>query len=168
MISLLQNPRLLTLTVLAATAGVLGAALMFQFIGGLAPCPMCLWQRWPYVAGMALAALALLAWRALGRPLLALGVPTFLIGAALGAYHAGVEWRWWPGPTSCSAPISPGDLSTDELLAQIMATPIVRCDEIVWQFLGLSMAGWNAVISLGLAGLCILAVRSYGSSSASQ
>ena len=128
--TLLQNPRLLTLAAMAASAAVLGAALAFQFLGGLAPCPMCIWQRWPHVAVIALGALALLVWRGPGRLLLALGAAAALTGAGLGVFHAGVEQRWWEGPSSCSAPMNVGDMSTDELLNQIMSTPLVRCERL--------------------------------------
>ncbi len=145
----------------AGSAATLLAALGFQFIGGLAPCPMCIWQRWPHVAAVALGVLAAtLGWRAL----MALGAVAMLIGAGLGVFHVGVEPGWWEGPTTCvSAPI--GGLTQQELLAQIMAAPLVRCDEIAWSLMGVSMAGWNALLSLALAGVFALA---YASSSASQ
>lgn len=145
----------------AGSAAVLGAALWFQYVVGLAPCPMCIWQRWPHVAAIALGAAA----AALGlRAAAALGAFAMLIGAGLGVFHAGVEQGWWQGPSTCAAP-AVGDLSTEELLARIMAAPMVRCDEIPWAFAGVSMAGWNAVLSLALA---LLFLRAYASSSASQ
>jgi disulfide bond formation protein DsbB len=143
-------------------AGLLTAALGFQFLGGLAPCPMCVWQRWPHVAGVALAgAFWLLGWRTLAG----LGALAMLGNAGLGLFHVGVEQRWWEGPATCVSGSVQG-LSTDELMAQILNAPVVRCDEIAWSWLGVSMAGWNALASLGLAGLFALAV--YASSSASQ
>lgn len=147
----------------AATGSLLllAAALAFQYIGGLAPCPMCIWQRWPHVAAVALGlALLVLPWRVLA----ALGALAMFTGAGLGLYHAGVEQGWWQGPTSCIAP-GIGGLSSEQLLKSILAAPVVRCDEIAWSLLGLSMAGWNALASLALA---FLWIRAYASSSASQ
>jgi disulfide bond formation protein DsbB len=155
----------------AGSAAILAGALAFQFIGGLSPCPLCIWQRWPHVAAVVLAVLGVsVLWR-YTRQLAALGSLAMLIGAGLGLYHTGIERGWWRGPDTCtSSGIT--DLSTDQLMAQILAAPLVRCDEVVWDFLGLSMASWNAVISLALAGLWLAsAVRApnpYDSSSASQ
>ncbi len=144
------------------SAATLAAALGFQYLGGLAPCPLCVWQRWPHVAAVALGALALAAgWRAAAAG----GALAMLVGAGLGAHHVGVEQGWWLGPTSCSAAPIAG-MTPEQLLAQIMAAPLVRCDEIAWSFLGLSMAGWNAALSLALAALFTAAF--YASSSASQ
>ena len=136
----------------AGSAAILAGALGFQFIGGLAPCPLCIWQRWPHVAALVIAALAVtVLWRHTG-PLAVLGMLAMLVSAGLGLYHTGIERGWWPGPDTCtSSDIT--NLSTDQLMAQILNAPLVRCDEVVWDLLGLSMASWNAVISLGLAGL---------------
>ena len=136
----------------AGSAAILVSALGSQFIGGLSPCPLCIWQRWPHVAAVAVAALAVtVLWR-YARPLALLGMLAMLIGAGLGLYHTGVERGWWEGPDTCtSSDIT--NLSTDQLLAQIMSAPLVRCDEVQWDLLGLSLASWNAVISLGLAAL---------------
>lgn len=133
----------------AGSVAILLGALAFQYIGGLAPCPMCIWQRWPHLAAILIALLAMtVLWRRL-RPLAALGALSMAVGAGLGLFHAGVEQGWWEGPGGCVAPQA-ADLPADALLDQILATEVVRCDEIVWSFLGLSMAAWNAVISAGL------------------
>jgi disulfide bond formation protein DsbB len=145
----------------AGSAALLAAALAFQYIGGLAPCPLCIWQRWPHVVAVALG-LALLAVPTCGLALL--GAATMLVGAGLGLYHAGVEQKWWPGPDTCVAP-DIANVSPEELLEQILAAPVVRCDDIAWSFLGLSMAAWNGIACLVLAGLWL---RAYASSSASQ
>ena len=136
----------------AGSAAILVSALGSQFIGGLSPCPLCIWQRWPHVAAVVVAALAVtVLWR-YARPLALLGMLAMLVGAGLGLYHTGVERGWWEGPDTCtSSDIT--NLSTDQLLAQIMSAPLVRCDEVQWDLLGLSLASWNAVISLGLAAL---------------
>jgi disulfide bond formation protein DsbB len=145
----------------AGSAALLLAALAFQYLGGYAPCPICIWQRWPHGIAMVLGVVAL--WHP-SRPLAALGAAVTLIGAGIGVYHTGIERRWWPGPDSCTAPDT-GDLDAGALLDSILSTPTVLCDEVAWQFLGLSMASWNAVLSLVLAGLWL---RAYASSSASQ
>ncbi len=136
----------------AGSAAILVSALGSQFIGGLSPCPLCIWQRWQHVAAVIVAALAVtVLWR-YARPLALLGMLAMLVGAGLGLYHTGVERGWWEGPDTCtSSDIT--NLSTDQLLAQIMSAPLVRCDEVQWDLLGLSLASWNAVISLGLAAL---------------
>ncbi len=140
----------------AGSAAILTSALGSQFIGGLTPCPLCIWQRWPHVAAVVIAALAVtVLWR-LCRPLAVLGLLTTLVGAGIGLYHTGIERGWWPGPDTCtSSDIT--NLSTDQLLAQIMSAPLVRCDEVQWDLFGLSLASWNAVISLGLAALWLAA-----------
>ena len=155
----------------AGSAAILASALGSQFIGGLAPCPLCIWQRWPHVAAVVIAVLGLtVLWRH-HRPLAGLGALTMLIGSGLGFYHTGIERGWWQGPDTCTS----GDitnLTTEQLLARIMEAPLVRCDEVQWDLFGLSMASWNAVISLALAGLWLATVvrarNPYDSSSASQ
>jgi disulfide bond formation protein DsbB len=127
----------------------------FQYIGGLPPCAMCIWQRYPHVAAIAIGLIAL----RFGTPLLAwLGAGAAFATAAIGGYHTGVERGWWEGPSTCTSGSISG-LSTDELFDQIMNAPLVRCDEVPWEMFGLSMASWNMVISLILMGLWIAAAR---------
>jgi len=145
----------------AGSAALLIGALAFQYIGGLAPCPLCIWQRWPHVAAIVLG-LALIRWPS--RGIAALGALAMCVGAGIGVYHVGIEQKWWAGPSTCTAP-TPGTMEAGELLDRILATPVVLCDEIAWQWLGISMAGWNAILSLVLAALWL---RAYASSSASQ
>ena len=153
----------LTLIAIAAagSAALLLGAWGFQHLGGLAPCKMCIWQRWPHgvavLAGVTALVLAGSAPRLL-RPLAALGALAALATAGIGVYHTGVERGWWQGPTGCSGGQVTG-ISADELLDQIMAAPLVRCDEVAWAFAGLSMASWNAVISLVLALVWVAALR---------
>jgi disulfide bond formation protein DsbB len=131
------------LIALLVPAGLLGGALGSQYIGGLAPCEMCYWQRWPHAAAIVLAAAAfVLPGRA--RLLIALAALAIAISGAIGVFHAGVELGWWEGLTRCTAG---GALTLDEL----MNVPLVRCDQVQWSMLGISMAGWNAIISLGTA-----------------
>ena len=140
--------------ILLASAGsflLLAGALASQYVGGLAPCPMCIWQRWPHLAAVAIGAVAVtIGWRR-RRALAGLGATAALVTAGIGAFHAGVEQGWWQGPGVCASGDS-ASLSTEEAFARMMSAPLVRCDEIVWQF-GLTLAGWNAVISFGLAAL---------------
>lgn len=137
------------------SAALLLGAFAFQHIGGMAPCDLCLWQRWPHGAAVVTGVLAL----ALpGRLLPLLGAAAALATAAIGGYHTGVERGWWEGPTTCtSGPV--GGLSAQDLMAQIMAAPLVRCDEVPWELFTLSMATWNMLASLGLAFCWLMAVR---------
>ena len=145
--------------VLLATAG--SAAMMlgawgFQYIGHMAPCKLCYWQRYPHLAAIAIGVVALaLKTRALAW----LGALAALATAGVGLYHTGVERQWWQGPTSCTSGSVDG-MSAQELLNQILAAPLVRCDEVAWQMFGLSMASWNMVISLVLVGFWVKAVQS--------
>lgn len=134
------------------SAALLLGAWGFQYLG-YAPCKMCLWQRYPHGAAMAIGALALV----MPLALLALaGALAAAISGAIGVYHTGVERGWWEGPSSCSSGDISG-MSTDDLLAQILEAPLVRCDEVAWQMLGLSMASWNALFSFVLAAIWVAA-----------
>ncbi|MDO8981208.1 MAG: disulfide bond formation protein B [Afipia sp.] len=138
---------------------VLVGAWFFQLVLDIRPCPLCLEQRYAYYLAIPLAALiAFGAARDVSRPLLIAGlgalVVMWLANAGLGAYHAGVEWGFWQGPTDCSGPIT--DLgSGGNLLDGLNKVKVIRCDEVQWRFLGLSLAGYNALISLGLAALAL-------------
>lgn len=148
----MTRARLMILAGLGSAALLLGA-FGFQHLGELAPCKLCLWQRWPHAAAVVLALVGAL-WPA--RVVALAGAVAAGTTAGIGGYHVGVEQRWWQGPTTCSG----GDISgqsVQDLLKSILEAPIVRCDEIAWEWLGLSMAGWNMVISLGLMGLWLLA-----------
>ena len=145
-------------TLLFATAGsatLLLAAFAFQYLGGMAPCKLCLWQRWPHASAVIIGLLIMLT----GEIKLAwLGALAALSTAFIGLYHVGVEQAWWEGPTSCTSSGVSG-VSSQDLMNQILAAPIVRCDDIAWQLAGISMAGWNALISLTLAALWVEAAR---------
>lgn len=137
------------------SAAMLGGAFAFQYIGGLAPCHLCLLQRWPHAAAVLVGLAAL----ALPRRLLCwLGALCALATAVLGLYHTGVERAWWQGPTSCTSDGVTG-LSAQDLMNQIMNAPLVQCDQVAWSMLGLSMASWNALASLALAGIWMAATR---------
>ena len=136
-----------------AVAAVVGGALAFEHIGGYIPCALCLEQREPYyvAAPVLLIAAALAAFGRVGvsRVLVALGGLAMAYAAYLGAYHAGVEWGWWPGPTDCAAAAGPIDASGG-LLGQLDARP-PSCDRAAGRFLGLSFAGWQVVAAVPLA-----------------
>lgn len=147
----------LIILAIAGSLAVLAGAFAFQYIGGLAPCHLCLLQRWPHAAAVAIGLLAL---AVPGRLLPLAGAAAALTTAAIGMYHTGVERLWWAGPTSCSAGSIAGLDVKDLLDPTIVVAPVVRCDEVAWQMLGLSMASWNVVVSLGLALIWLLAARS--------
>ena len=147
----------LIILAMAGSLAVLAGAFAFQYIGGLAPCHLCLLQRWPHAAAVAIGLLAL---AVPGRLLPLVGAAAALTTAAIGMYHTGVERLWWAGPTSCSAGSIAGLDVKDLLDPSIVVAPVVRCDEVAWQMLGLSMASWNVVVSLGLALIWLLAARS--------
>ncbi len=151
------TPRQSVLLAAGGSAALLLGAFAFQYLGGLAPCQLCLWQRWPHAAAVLIGALAL-AMAAPGRLLPLLGALAALTTAGLGLFHTGVERKWWEGLTTCSGSVS-GDVSTEDLLQQILDAPLVRCDEVAWSMAGLSMASWNAILSLALAGLWLYAAR---------
>lgn len=145
----LGQARLIALLVPAALlAGALGS----QYLGGLHPCEMCHWQRWPHMAAVALAILSFALKGRMpdrGRSLVWLAALAILLSGLIGVYHAGVEAGVFEGLTQCSANSASG--SADDILADIMATPLVRCDQVQWAWLGISMAGWNAIISIASA-----------------
>ena len=148
-----------------STATILGAW-YFQYVLKLPPCPLCLEERLPYHVVIPLSLLlAIAALVRAPRALVVVGflaiIAAMLLSAALGAYHAGVEWRWWPGPTECSGPMT--DFTTSgPLLDQLRSIHVVRCDEAAWRFLGLSLAGYNVLISLVLAAIAVFGLTRKG------
>lgn len=148
-----KDARRARLLALLVPVGLLGGALLFQYVGGLAPCEMCWWQRYPHGVAIlvALASFALSPMKA--RPLVLLAALAIAVSGAIGVFHAGVEQKWWEGLTTCTAS---GAMTLDEL----MNAPLVRCDQIPWSLFGISMAGWNAIISLtGAALIARLSLR---------
>mgnify|MGYP003342754091 CR=1 FL=1 len=145
----------------ALAFATIAGAWIFEAAGYL-PCDLCLKQRWVYYAGVPLAALATLAAsfhaRAATAALLVLLALIFAGGAVFGAYHAGVEWGFWQGPQGCTGAID-RPASMDDFLKQLQTVKVVRCDEVALRILGLSLAGWNAVISACVVGLAALGAR---------
>lgn len=133
---------------LAGSGALLGGAFAFQHLGGYAPCEMCMWQRWPHVAVLVL---GLLAWALRSnRAAVILAALVMLGGAGIGYFHAGVEYHWWKGPAACTAP--PLSAGVD-FVTSVLATPLIRCDAAAWTLFGVSMAGYNALISTAIGGL---------------
>lgn len=129
---------------------------------GFAPCELCLQQRWAYYAGIPLAFAAAMASATrprVGGLLLAALALVFSGSAIFGAWHAGVEWGFWPGPAGCTGSAVPKISDMGDFLRQMETTRLVRCDEVAIRILGLSLAGWNAVVSLGIAALAALGAR---------
>ena len=138
---------------------LLGGALGSQYLGGLHPCEMCYWQRWPHGAAILFALLAFTAPASSprARNLTLAAALAIAVSGIIGVYHAGVEAGVFEGLTTCTA--SGGGLSNEELLKQILNTPLIRCDQVQWELFGISMAGWNAIFSLGGAAVILWLVR---------
>lgn len=150
MTALLQRPTTLPLLLLLGSAGALLGALYFQYGMGLAPCALCYDQRYAHGAALVPAAFALLVRGRAQMLLVGLAGLVLLVGAGIAGYHVGVEQGWWAGPTGCSAPAF-ADLDIAQLRAALDAAAVVRCDEIPWSLFGISMAGYNFLLSLILA-----------------
>jgi disulfide bond formation protein DsbB len=152
-----SNRRMAIALAAGGSAALLLAAFGFQYIGGLAPCAMCLWQRWPHAVAVAVGALGL---AVPSVALAALGGLAMLTNAGISLYHTGVERDWWEGPTSCSGGGSDlGSMNVADLLNPDAGSGIVMCDEVAWQMLGLSMASWNGLACLALAAVWLAAMR---------
>jgi disulfide bond formation protein DsbB len=147
------------LWIAAASVAILAAVWIFQFFG-YAPCELCLTQRYAFYAAVPLAALTALisrsahGWARAGLALLAL---VFAANAALAAYHVGVEYHWWQGPTACTG--GPGSIDVNDLAKALDSVKVVRCDEVQLRIAGLSLAGWNVLTSAVLAAYAALAAR---------
>jgi len=136
---------------------LLGGAFASQYVGGLYPCEMCWWQRYAHMAAIAAAALAFTApaESSRARVFTLLAALAIAVSGAIGVYHAGVEAKIFQGFTQCTAEVSRG-ISTADLLKQLTHAPLVRCDEVQFRFLGLSLAAWNAILSLGGAAVIVI------------
>lgn len=143
----------------AGSAALLITALIFQSVGYV-PCELCILQRWPHLAAAIIGAVLifidskLLRWAGA----LAAGLAT-----AFAIYHAGVEYQWWQGPVACTGGIDGMlNMSTQDLMAQLQSAPVTRCDQPQWYFLGLTMAGWNAICSAILTGMWLCSALGRG------
>ncbi len=157
-----------TLAVFVISLATILGALGFELIGGYWPCPLCLMQRWAYYAVVPLSLVLLFAAGPDRQQLVRWGLVLCgliaLANAGLGAYHSGIEWKFWPGPASCA-----GGTGLSGGLPDLSKAHAVSCDDAQWRFAGLSFAGWNVVVSLIIAGAAFRGARGhYGSSTVSQ
>ncbi len=135
-------------------------ALGSQYLGGLYPCEMCHWQRWPHYAAVLVAAGAFVVpQRSLRASLVLIAALLIATSGAIGLFHAGVEYHWWNGITACTTTVSMAGTTPAERLAAIMNAPMVRCDAAQWTLAGISLAGFNAIFSLGGAITIFLLMR---------
>ncbi len=150
---LLDHPRLVPAVIVAIGLGALGAALASQFWGGLEPCVLCMYQRYAYLGAVAmgLAGLALGGNPETRRVAVALAGLAFLTGAGIAVFHVGVEQHWWRGTAECHAPVFDPDAAIEDLRKQLLGVRFAPCDVIPWSLLGISMAGYNVLASMGLA-----------------
>jgi disulfide bond formation protein DsbB len=154
----LQETIIASVAIAVIAAATLAGAWFFQLVLGIVPCPLCLEQRYAYYLISPFAALiAIAASRGVSRQLVISGFVVLatvaLANAGLGAYHAGVEWGFWQGPTDCTGPLL--NLDSGSLLEGIKTVKVIRCDEVQWRFLGLSLAGYNVLISLAIVVLAL-------------
>lgn len=166
MIGITARPEVRLLVAILLALGAIGGAWFSELALGYVPCKLCLWQRWPYYLAMPLMALALLRLRArearglLMGLALALGL-LFLASTALGVYHAGVEWKLWLGPADCGGRVVTNAPSLEDFHKSLGRAKVVLCNEAPMRILGLSFAGWNAVVSALIAGLALSAARGF-------
>jgi disulfide bond formation protein DsbB len=140
--------------VLAASAAVLGAALFSQYWGGLAPCELCVMQRWPWMAAIVIAFVAAMVGDRRGLTWVALLLAVvFVVSSSLAFYHVGVERHWFAGPTACTASGAAPD-TIEALRAQLLGRQAVRCDEPAWSLWGITLAGWNLIASVVMTLVC--------------
>jgi disulfide bond formation protein DsbB len=144
--------------VLAASVVVLGTALLSQYWGGLAPCELCLLQRWPWAVAIAISLVTVLAGGRGGLPWVAAVLAlVFAASAVFAFYHLGVEQRWFAGPSACTASAT-GAMTLEQMKQQILGTAPVLCDRVQWSLFGVSLAGWNFLASLIKVAICAYAV----------
>ncbi len=152
----LTRPALVLLAT-AGSAALLIGALLFEYVGHMAPCELCHWQRWPHYAVLGIGLMALMV---PGRLFPLLGALSVAVSGGIGVYHTGVERGWWQGPASCTGGGGGlGGLSSGDLLSTDAPTGLVMCDQVAWEMLGLSMASWNAVASFTLMLIWLWAAR---------
>lgn len=148
----LPYPTRIGLAAAIGSIALLGGAYYFQYVVGLAPCDLCFWQRYPHMVAILFGLLTLLL---VGAPRVALAfaaiaIAALFVTAGIGVFHVGVEQHWWEGPQACSGRVPTG-LSIEELKKYLTSARMVRCDEPAWKMANISMAGWNALLSGGLA-----------------
>ena len=157
--------KFISTVVLCGMAAIVGSALAFEHIGGFAPCALCLEQRTPYYIGIGVLGAAIIATfieapAMILKAGLAIAFACLLATAAMGVYHAGVEWSFWAGPESCSAGMTGEGAGAGGLLDSLATSKPPACDEAAGRFLGLSFAGWNVLAALALAAITWRGLRS--------
>src|SRR6516162_160324 len=149
------DPKRFPIFVLVVSAAVLGSAFVSQYWGGLAPCELCLLQRWPWIAAIVISLIAIIvASRSALRWVALLLVAVFAIGSVLALYHVGVEKHWFAGPSACTGAATAAD-TVEELKARTLGQMPVRCDEPAWSLWGISLAGWILLASLVIGSSCL-------------
>ena len=153
----LERPGLVAGLLAAGAAAMLLGAFAFQYIGGLPPCVLCIWQRWPYGAVIALGLIGAGLARGAEPPrgalaaVLGLAALALFIDAGIAGFHVGVEQKWWEGTQACVGLGSSGAKTAEQMVAELLAnSKVVRCDEVAWSFAGISMAGYNMMAALGM------------------
>jgi disulfide bond formation protein DsbB len=152
--------RILILLAAGGSLALLSGAFAFQYLGGMHPCTLCIWQRWPHAAAILIGVLALwLGGRLGGRVLPVMGAFAAATTAGIALFHTGVEKHWWEGLASCTGGTLQGLSGADLLNPALTIAAPVRCDEVPWEMIGLSMASWNGIASIALMVLWILAAK---------
>ena len=155
-----KNQELARAVALGLPLCLLLGALGSQYLGGLYPCEMCHWQRWPHYSAVLIAVGAFVVpGRAMRRSLVLIAALLIAVSGGIGVFHAGVEYHWWNGITACTSTIAAGATTSAERLAAIMNAPMIRCDVAQWRFAGISLAGFNAILSLGGALTILVLMR---------
>jgi disulfide bond formation protein DsbB len=142
----------------AIAAAMLAAAFAFEHVGGLRPCVLCWWQRYAWMATLVCALPAAAARGRVAAALLLAATAATFAGAGIAGYHVGVEQGWWRGTDACGSALGAAQ-TAEERLRQLLAAPVVRCNEVAWSFAGLSMAAWNGVIAAAAGGLALAGLR---------
>lgn len=154
----LRCPPVMGIGIMLISVSALAAAFISQYGFGLQPCILCIYQRWPYAITIIFGTFILLIKYALTRKILiGLSGMTYWAGAAIAAFHVGVEQGWWKGTEECGGSL-PTEGSLEDMLEAIKNAPVVRCTEIQWEMFGISMAGYNFLMSLGLGAICLLSL----------
>lgn len=155
-----KNEEIARAIALLLPAFLLLGALGSQYLGGLYPCEMCHWQRWPHYSAVLIAgATFFVPGRSLRASLVIIAGLLIGLSGLIGVAHAGVEYHWWNGFTACTQTVDLRGLGPDERLAALMKAPVIRCDVAQWRLAGISLAGFNAILSLGGAGLILWLMR---------
>jgi len=145
--------------VLTASAVVLGAALLSQYWGGLAPCELCLLQRWPWGVAIVISLVIVLVGGRTALPWVAAVLAiVFAASVVFAFYHVGVEHKWFAGPSACTANTT-GSMTLEQMKQQILGTAPVMCDRVQWSLFGVSLAGWNLLASLIMTAICLFAFQ---------